>query len=181
MKKTIVGLALVALSFATFTGMAQNTTPAAPAKEQVKKDDRKARREARNPFEGLNLTEAQQTQLDALAGKRKAARAEKAQAGKEAKQKGDAQRKEARRAARKAYLEEVKGIIGPDRYVVFLENMYVNGGGHSKAVKQGKGGHGCDKAKGCKAGKGRRGHGDKAQADAKATCRGDRKTAQARS
>ena len=49
-----------------------------------------------------------------------------------------------RRASKKAYLEEVKAIIGPDQYVVFLENFYLNGGqgnGHGKAVR-GQKGHG---------------------------------------
>ncbi|MDE6510977.1 MAG: hypothetical protein K2L00_02620, partial [Muribaculaceae bacterium] len=39
--------------------------------------------------------------------------------------------------------QEVKAIIGPEQYVVFLENMYVNGGqqGGGKAIRQGhKGG-----------------------------------------
>ena len=45
---------------------------------------------------------------------------------------------EARKNARKEYLEEVKAIIGPDQYIVFLENMYVNGGGNhnGKAIQK---------------------------------------------
>lgn len=171
MKKTIAGLALTALSLVPFTGMAQAPAPSAPGKEQVKKEDRRACREARNPFEGLDLTEAQQTQLRSLAEKRQAARAEKAQARKEAKKKDDSQRRDDRRA----YLDEVKGIIGPEKYVVFLENMYVNGGARDKAMKPGR--HGHDKAKGCKAGKGRKGQGDKAQAHVKADRRAGAKSA----
>ncbi|MDE6654692.1 MAG: hypothetical protein K2K37_09940, partial [Muribaculaceae bacterium] len=46
-----------------------------------------------------------------------------------------------RRASKKSYLDEVKAIIGPDQYVVFLENMYLNGGGDrgGKGMRQHRG------------------------------------------
>lgn len=138
MKKKILGLALIAMSCVTFSSMAQ--TPAADntsAKQENVKGKKGARQERKaiNPFEGLNLTDAQQTQLQQLDAKRKAARREQAQARKENKQKKDSARMADRRAAKKAYLEEVKAIVGPEQYVVFLENMYVNGGGNRDGGK----------------------------------------------
>ena len=67
-------------------------------------------------------------------------RRQQSQLRKEEKQRNDSARKADRQASRKAYLEEVKTIVGPDQYVLFLENMYVNqpGHGHDKAVKQSK-------------------------------------------
>ncbi len=141
MKKKILGLALVAMSLVTFNGMAQtpnNTTNCGgtcttkTCNKQVKNDAGKCKV---NPFDGLNLTDAQKTQLEQLKSKRTAARQEKAKVAKENKQRNDSARVADRRADKKQYLEEVKAIIGPDQYVVFLENMYINGGnqGNGKA------------------------------------------------
>lgn len=139
MKKKILGLALIAMSCVTFSSMAQTTndnTATTARQENVKgKKGARQERKAINPFEGLNLTDAQQAQLQQLDAKRKAARQEQAQARKENKQKKDSARMADRRAAKKAYLEDVKAIVGPENYVVFLENMYVNGGGHRDGRK----------------------------------------------
>lgn len=75
----------------------------------------------------MNLTEAQKTQLQQLDGKRKSARKLDMQSKKENKQRNDSLRMAQRRADRKSYLEEVKAIVGPENYVLFLENTYVNG------------------------------------------------------
>lgn len=92
-----------------------------------------------NPFEGLTLSDTQKAQLQQLNAQRKADRQQMAQTRKDNKQRNDSARIAERRAAKKSYLEQVKAIIGPDQYVVFLENMYVNGGaqGHGKAFKKG--------------------------------------------
>lgn len=143
MKKKILGLAIIAMSLTAFNGFAQNSATDSSAKQECakkecvkgRKADKAVRNRQVNPFEGLNLTDAQKTQLQQLDSKRKAAREEQAQARKADKQRDNATRVADRRASRKAYLEEVKAIVGPDQYVVFLENMYVNGGGshHGKA------------------------------------------------
>lgn len=135
MKKKVLGLAFVAMSLFAFTSMAQ--TPAQSDqtckvnKENVKckNNEKRAGDKKVNPFEGINLSESQKSQLQQLDSKRKADREQKAQARKENKQRNDSSRMTARRADKKSYLEEVKAIIGPEQYVVFLENMYVNGGG----------------------------------------------------
>lgn len=145
MKKKILGLALMAMSLVAFNGMAQNSSSADNSVKQEnikgKKADKQGRRDkAINPFEGLNLSDAQKSKLQQLDAKRQAERQQQMQARKENKQRNDSAKLADRRAAKKSYLEEVKAIIGPDQYVVFLENMYVNGGGngHGKAFKQGK-------------------------------------------
>lgn len=131
---------------------------------------RKAGKHAKaNPFEGINLTEAQKSRLQQLDTKRKAARQEQAQAKKDMKQRNDSARKADRIASKKAYLEEIKAIVGPENYVIFLENMYVNGGnghGNKAALSQRHG----DKSKGMKKGNGdRRGKNGKQHAAVKNT------------
>lgn len=138
MKKKILSLALVAMSFVTFSSMAQNTADATGAARNKKENvctnpaDCKQKRACVNPFEGINLTEAQQTKLQELSARQKAAREESAKARKDNKQRIDSTRMADRRASRKSYLQEVKEIIGHDQYVVFLENFYVNGGNNTR-------------------------------------------------
>lgn len=140
MKKKFLGIALIAMSLVSFTSVAQNTTDNNSAKIEKVKRQKCDKASCVNPFEGLNITEAQKTQLQALNTKRMEQRKQQAQARKADKQRNDSTRMEARKNARKEYLEEVKAIIGPDQYVVFLENMYVNGGGNhnGKAIQKGQ-------------------------------------------
>ncbi len=145
MKKRILGIALIAMSLVAFNGMAQTTSNTDTVKQENVKSGKKAKQARKaqvNPFEGLNLTESQQTQLRQLDSKRKAARQEQAKLRKENNQRNDSTRMAQRRSAKKAYLDEVKAIIGPEQYVVFLENMYVNGDGRhhgdKSALHQGK-------------------------------------------
>lgn len=146
MKKKILGLALVAISLAAFNGNAQTTTTDnTPAQENVKgkKTDRQGRRDKVNPFDGLNLTDAQKTRLQELDNQLREAGKERVKAAKEERRRNDSARIEQRKAAKKSYLEEVKAIIGPEQYVVFLENSYINSGshrgsGHDKAMNPGK-------------------------------------------
>ena len=139
MKKKFLGIALVAMSLVSFTSVAQNATGKNSAKIEKVKRQKCDKASCVNPFEGLNLTDAQKTQLQQLNTKRMEQRKEQAQARKADKQRNDSTRMEARKNARKEYLKEVKAIIGPDQYVVFLENMYVNGGNHNgKAFQKGQ-------------------------------------------
>ena len=140
-KKLIVAALGLCVLVATPAAFAQ-TSGNDNGKKELKADKRGGKRgaEAPNPFEGLNLTDAQKTQLQQLNTKRVEQRKQQAQARKADKQRNDSTRMEARKNARKEYLEEVKAIIGPDQYVVFLENMYVNGGGNhnGKAIQKGQ-------------------------------------------
>ena len=191
MKKRILGIAFMAMSLMAFNGMAQSTANSstdATKTEQCKKDGKKCcggekqkdgkkfgdrqkdgkkhgmKRGGANPFEGLNLTEAQKSQLQQLDAKRKAEREKKMEAHKAEKeqmkankQAGNADQKDlaARKAEKqmndsvrnaqriadmKEYLVQVKEIIGPDNYVKFLENVYVQGGANGgKAMGPGFG------------------------------------------
>ncbi|MCC8038498.1 MAG: hypothetical protein LIP02_10300 [Bacteroidales bacterium] len=74
-----------------------------------------------NPFEGITLTADQQTKLDALKADRQAKREEmKAQ-----KQQKDSIARVDRKQAKRDYLKQVQGILTPDQYVMFLENIVV--------------------------------------------------------
>lgn len=84
-------------------------------------------------FTGMTLTDAQKTQLQELKAKRCAARLDKMKARKAKRQHNDSTRMTDRRADRKQYLEEVKAIVGPDQYVIYLENVVLNApNGHSR-------------------------------------------------
>lgn len=139
MKKKFLTLAIVALC-----GTAISLNAQKPAdKPQCDKDKKEChhgkkmdKKACPNPFEGITLTQEQQTKLDQLNESRKADRQQRAQAAKEQKK----QAKEARRADHKAqkrdYLNNVKSILTPDQYVVFLENIVVEQGpGNHKMMR----------------------------------------------
>lgn len=132
MKKTVLGLAIAAMSFTAFGTMAQttnnNNAVATSNNEQVCTANTKCPKGECNLFEGLNLTDTQKAQLQKLNADRKASREQLAKARKENKMRTDSAARADRRASKKQYLEEVKAIIGPDQYVTFLENVYINGG-----------------------------------------------------
>ena len=146
MKKKILSLAIVAMSFAAFSSMAQTTTASqdngkACVAEKCGKPGKCAKEAC--PFDGLNITDAQKAQLQQLNTSRREARKAQAEARKADRQRGDSARVAQRRADKKEYLEQVKAIIGPEQYVVFLENFYVNGGGRQRhggkaAIGQGR-------------------------------------------
>lgn len=133
MKKAILSLAIAALAFSSLPAFAQapgnndgksckNPTECA----QARKGGPEKGPKASNPFEGIELTDAQKSSLEALRTKRaeacKAARAEK--------QKSDSARMATRQADRKAKararLDEVKAILTPEQYVVYLENIVID-------------------------------------------------------
>lgn len=146
MKKKVLGIALLAMSFVGFSAAAQTPATNAPSQqESVKKGDRQGRKAQVNPFEGMNLSDAQQAQLKQLNEKRQSERQARKQTRKDEKQRNDSARMAERRNEKKSYLDQVKAIVGPEQYVVFLENFYVSGGnkaamGHKS--KDGRKGHG---------------------------------------
>lgn len=75
-------------------------------------------------FDGIQLTDAQKAKLDVVKENRKA----KMQAFKDNKKEGAApvNMDSLKKANKKEYLYEVKEILSPDQYVVYLENIVVN-------------------------------------------------------
>lgn len=155
MKKKVLGIALLAMSFVGFSAAAQTPATNAPAQQEtVRKGDRQGRKAQVNPFEGMNLSDAQQAQLKQLNEKRQAERQARKQTRKDEKQRNESARMAERRNEKKSYLDQVKAIVGPEQYVVFLENFYVSGG--NKAAMGNKQG-----GKNVKSKDGRKGHGDR--------------------
>lgn len=140
MKKRILGIALITLSLVSFAGVAQNNNNANTTKQEKvcsKKGDRKDMKARPNPFDGLQLSDAQKTKIQQLDEKRKAERQQMKEDRKEHRKAEANKDATARREAQKAYLNEVKSILTPEQYVSFLENSYMQKGGmkhdHRKA------------------------------------------------
>lgn len=149
MKKKIIGLTLMAMSLVAFNGMAQKTcnnnncAQNNCTKENVKAD-KPSRPDKMCPFEGLNLTDAQKAKLQQLNSDRKTKMQKQNLAKRDNRMRNDS----VRTAEKKAYLSQVKEIVGPDQYVIFLENMYVNGDKPMPRVDRGMPGNKMDKARG---------------------------------
>ena len=128
MTKKVFALALLALSLTGLSATAgQNTDSKAQGKELKK--ELKGEHKHINPFEGLNLTEAQQNSIKQLNANRKEARKAQMKANKENRKKMKAEMRNQHKASKKAYLNEVKAILTPEQYVSFLENSYMNASG----------------------------------------------------
>ena len=143
MKKTLLSMALIIASMTGVSAFAQTTdgTCSKKANTECSKSCDKKDAPKYNPFAGLNLTEKQQAELQALKPSKDAKSADKQdkskQTGKEDKQ---AMRKQFAERKRD-YLAKVKSILTPDQYVQFLENSYVDqpmmkkGQGHKDMAK----------------------------------------------
>ena len=133
MKKKILSLAVIAMSMFSINAVAQNpTTNNAPAKECKKEckasqcNDKKCDKQCPALFSGMNLTTEQQAQFKALQEKRATKMRQRVENAKAQIQSDRRQNDSLRMADRKNYLEEVKAIVGPDQYVIFLENIVLN-------------------------------------------------------
>lgn len=140
MKKGILSIAVVAASLFSFNAFAQdksatpdccntpaqcvNNAQACPGNPQACP----VQRPCADPFAGINLTQEQQTKLTALREKCKINRAAADKARKDRFQ----QRDSIMRVNKKQRLEEVKAILTPEQYVIFLENMVVANPGHDR-------------------------------------------------
>lgn len=151
MKKKFLSIALIAMSLVSFTGIAQNVSNASSQvkTENVKgfKGDKKdGKRDSKkfgkknDPFANMNLSDSQRQQLEQLNAERRAERQEMKAAKKAEKQRNDSVKMAKRIADKKDYLQKVKAIVGPEQYVVFLENVYMQanpGHGQKAMVKKG--------------------------------------------
>lgn len=134
MKKIILSIAVVLASMTGFSALAQtpdNSSSQANTESTTRPSKQKAPRY--NPFAGLNLSEQQQSQLQALRSSKETKMQNKntdakniTSAEKQALRK---QRAENRIQKRRDYLAEVKTILTPEQYMQFLENSYVEQGG----------------------------------------------------
>lgn len=153
MKKKILGLAIVALSMATLPAMAGTPKSDSCCAAQGKECNAKCKKDSCStapcckpgPFSGLDLSESQKAQLRQLKEKRDSISREKMKARKADRTSRDSSRIASNRADRKQYLEEVKAIIGPEQYVIYLENIVLDapqsaarGMSTPKAARQGK-------------------------------------------
>lgn len=133
MKKFLVAMAAVLAMSVTVSAQDTKTEKACPAgakceKQEACKGENKKCDQALCPFEGLNLTEAQQAQIKEL-------RANCQQQKKEGKE----QKKATRKECKQNMLAQLKTILTPEQYIQFLENSFVNGNGQKgKAAKQGQ-------------------------------------------
>lgn len=142
MKKLIIAMAFAAITATGFTAAAKTdkkcgkqectrTEQCAKAAKCGKQACDSLQCFAARPceFEGLNLTDAQKTQIQAI----KAEQRTNAQAAKAAKQQAKADRRAAKEAARTEYLAKVKEVLTPEQYVQYLENI-----AKQQPAKQGK-------------------------------------------
>lgn len=133
MKKTLLSVAIILASTLGITATAQspaNTQTCDNPKTECTKAGKANKAVRPNPFEGLNLTEQQKTELQSIAPKKdcckdKAEKKDKAQAKAE-KQAKRAENRQKMIQNRRDYLAKVKNILTPEQYVQFLENNYVD-------------------------------------------------------
>ncbi len=152
MKKRILGLALIAMSMAAIGANAQTNTndnskctktECVSSQKCCKGDAYKLCSNA--AFDKMNLSSDQKAKLQALEQKKVEARKAAAEARKAQKQQGYNEARAAREAEKKQYLQDLKAIIGPDNYVIFLEDYYVQDN-FGKCVKASSDSQKCMKA-----------------------------------
>lgn len=129
MKKIILSMAVAVISMTSLTAMAQK-----PGDCDKQKCEQKCQKEGKcqkdrpecNPFEGLQLTQEQQTKLSVIPCPRKVMEEAKKQCKGDSTQCSREQRMAVVKDVRTNYLNQVKAVLSPEQYVQFLENNFVN-------------------------------------------------------
>lgn len=138
MNKKVFILGLSALCGASFSALAANQPDSKTP--EVKETKAVCPNECRlpAPFAGLDITEAQRTKLNELKTRVRQERKEAAKAARTEKGERNKAARQARIDAKKKYLAEVKSILGPEKYVEFLENSYISCGKAGKGRGDGE-------------------------------------------
>ncbi len=139
MKKKIAATAILALALISFSSPAQTpqVCPTDPDSQPVcMAPTYRGGKACNDPFAGLTLTEAQKSQLDELNKKQAEQRRKNVKAVREQRGRRNAEMSKFHQEQRRQYLADVKAIVGPEQYVVFLENFYVNAVSDRRATFQ---------------------------------------------
>lgn len=133
MKKTVIAISIALVSAIGFSAFAQSQQTVEPKKEKKEKRGDRKNMQFSNPFEGITLSAEQQSKLENL---RNDSMRNDSIARNEAKKKHDEMKKaneqkrnemkQARQQKKRDYLNNVKAILTPEQYVVFLENTIIN-------------------------------------------------------
>ncbi len=158
MKKKVLSIAVIAVSLFAFSANAQNTencprkqcpaekcAPNGPRSHQGQRLDAFC-----NPFEGIELTEAQKTKLEEMRKSNHEAMKQKMAEGRKKHEEACAKRDSIIRSGKLNHLRQLKEVLTPEQYVTYLENMVVNQPAPRKPMGFGKGkpGKPCDFKKG---------------------------------
>ncbi len=131
--KKIFSLALATIALCGIPAVAQTqktTTCTTPTEQCKAAENCKPATCGKNPghcdaFTGLNLTDAQKQSLTELRNNRRTAQQARKQEKQMAKKEDRRQNDSLRKTERREYLANVKNILTPEQYVVFLENIVV--------------------------------------------------------
>lgn len=135
MKKKIFGIAAAIMALVAINASAQTNTTTNCTNNQAKcqKAEKCGKEKGKcvNPFDGLNLTDAQKQSLKDI--KKPSCKKDSGctKANKECtkadKKEMKAERAQRMKTARKEYLSQIQQILTPEQYQQFLENNFVNG------------------------------------------------------
>lgn len=154
MKKTILTAVIACVAMLGTTAMAQqpqNTdqTCTSATCNAPKKD--KASKKLFNPynevFAGLNLTPEQQAKVEKINAERQAKFLARRGQKQQGRQQADSTFRAQRAQEQRDYLTAVKGVLTPDQYVLFLEDIVVNGPQQPQMGQMGRGRQGKDMGK----------------------------------
>ncbi len=155
MKKTLLGLAFIAVASLSFPVTAQNKMDNACKSTECIAKNKKCCKDGKknclnkcakaNLFEGIQLTTEQKGRIEALDNAVKVSRQEIRTQAKNARDKKDTtyNPRNAQKELRNKYINDLGEILSSDQMIVYLKNFYVNnpshhGGKKALAMKKGK-------------------------------------------